>query len=271
MQPPHPQRPSKCNDSFPTTHHTIPSPLTVSFNHQPRTQQLIHIRPLTAPPPRLLLPHQHSQHLHRRRQAQPVRTLPALRPRDTDAGPVLRGEVEVPEDLLVEGEALLVDCRAVRESWVDEARGKGPRGAFRSSSLACQYACICFSGSFPAFSSRSSGCGWPCRRKARPWSAVGISVVSSLGAADADTVAGEGEGVWLVGRGLVGRGGEVWSRFLDEGGREGLVTLLEWGPKARVCWACGAEGLRRVGGMVVWLLGVGRGVWWMMVYRIEDW
>lgn len=64
---------------------------------------------------------------------------------------------------------------------------------------------------------------------------MGISVISSLGAADADIVEGEGEGVCSVGRGLVGWGEEVLSRFLDEGGREGLVTLLERGPKARVC------------------------------------
>jgi len=63
----------------------------------------------------------------------------------------------------------------------------------------------------------------------------------------------------------------VLSRFLDERGREGLVTLLERGPKARVCWACGAEGLRRVGGMVVGLLRLGGGVLSMMLYRIEDW
>jgi len=48
-------------------------------------------------------------------------------------------------------------------------------------------------------------------------------------------VEGEGEGVCSVGRGLVGWGEEVLSRFLDEVGREGLVTLLERGPKARVC------------------------------------
>ncbi len=36
-------------------------------------------------------------------------------------------------------------------------------------------------------------------------------------------------------------------------GREGLVILLDLGPKARVCWARAveAEGLRRVGGMFV--------------------
>lgn len=148
----------------------------------------------------------------------------------------------MPEDLLVEGEALLVDCGERLGGIEGGGRGKGrgekgilPRGAFRSSSLAFQYAFICFSGTFPAFSSRSSGCGWPCRRKARPWSALGISVISSLGAADADIVEGEGEGVCSVGRGLVGWGEEVLSRFLDEGGREGLVTLLERGPKARVC------------------------------------
>lgn len=149
--------------------------------------------------------------------------------------------------------------------------GKGPRGAFRSSSFAFQYAFICFSGTLLAFSSRSSGCGWPCGRKARPWSAFGISVTSSLGAAGAVGAAGEGEGVLSVGRGLVGWGGEVLSRFLDDGGREGLVTLLERGPKARVCWAYGAEGLRRVGGMVVWLLRLSGGVLSMMLYRIEDW
>ena len=39
--------------------------------------------------------------------------------------------------------------------------------------------------------------------------------------------------------------------FLDCEEREGLVTLLELGPKARVCWARAVveEGLRRVGGM----------------------
>lgn len=134
-------------------------------------------------------------------------------------------------------------------------RAKGgirPRGAFRSSSLAFQYALICFSGTFLAFSSSSSACGWPCRRNARPRSALGISVISSLSTAGTDDVAGSGEGVAPVGRRLVGWEGEVLSRGLEEGGREGLVTLLERGPKARVRWACGAEGLRRVGGMVVW-------------------
>ena len=248
----------------PTTH--APNPLSIpSFNHQPRTHQLIHIRPLTAPPPRLPLPHQHSQHLHRRRQTQPVRTLPALHPRDADAGPVLRGEVEVAQDLLVEGEALLVDCMAVRRGqgkrkWGSEGRGKEPRGAFRSSSLAFQYAFICFSGTFLAFSSSSLGWGWPWRRRGRPWSALGISVISSLGAAGADVVAGSGDGDCSVGRGSVGWGGEVLSWFLDKGGRDGLVTLLERGPKARVCWACGAEGLRRVGGMLVCCWG------WREVY-----
>lgn len=41
-------------------------------------------------------------------------------------------------------------------------------------------------------------------------------------------------------------------------GREGLVTLLALGPKARVCWARAveAEGLRRVGGMLDgWMVG----------------
>ena len=42
------------------------------------------------------------------------------------------------------------------------------------------------------------------------------------------------------------------SFFFEGGGREGLVTLLWLGPKARVCWARteGLEGLRRVGGIV---------------------
>ena len=42
--------------------------------------------------------------------------------------------------------------------------------------------------------------------------------------------------------------------FLPEAaGWEALVTLLELGPKARVCWARAAEpeGLRRVGGMLL--------------------
>ena len=50
-----------------------------------------------------------------------------------------------------------------------------------------------------------------------------------------------------------------FSSFLVEAGREGLVTLFAEvrGPKARVCWAeRGLEGLRRVGGMVIWRLGV---------------
>lgn len=40
--------------------------------------------------------------------------------------------------------------------------------------------------------------------------------------------------------------------FLPAAGREGLVTLLELGPKVRVCWARAveAEGLRRVGGIL---------------------
>lgn len=79
-------------------------------------------------------------------------------------------------------------------------------------------------------------------------------MICAAGAADTDVVAGSGDGVWGVERGFVGGGGEVLERGLEEGGREGLVTLLERGPKARVCWAWGAEGLRRVGGMVVWLL-----------------
>ena len=48
----------------------------------------------------------------------------------------------------------------------------------------------------------------------------------------------------------------VWEEDfgLPAAGREGLVTLLELGPKARVCWARAleVEGLRRVGGMFVW-------------------
>lgn len=42
----------------------------------------------------------------------------------------------------------------------------------------------------------------------------------------------------------------------DEGGRDGLVTLLEWGPKARVFWAVEVEfvDLRRGGAMpAVWM------------------
>ena len=44
-------------------------------------------------------------------------------------------------------------------------------------------------------------------------------------------------------------------------GKEGLVTLLELGPKARVCWAARVvepEGFRRVGGI---LSVVGAGSW----------
>lgn len=68
-------------------------------------------------------------------------------------------------------------------------------------------------------------------------------------------------------------GGEGLFFFLPAAGREGLVTLFEWGPKARVCcWARAVdpEGFRRVGGMlcgwVRWSLGDSEeGGWWVCV------
>lgn len=78
-------------------------------------------------------------------------------------------------------------------------------------------------------------------------------MISSLGTLGAAVAAGSGDAVSEVESDFVGWDveGVVLERFLDvDGCVEGLVTLLARGPKARVGWVEGVEGLRRVGGMV---------------------
>lgn len=80
-------------------------------NHIPTPQQPFHIRSLHLPITLLLFLHQYRQYLNRRPQSQSVSALPALQPREADAGAILRGEVKVAENFLLDGEGLLVDCR----------------------------------------------------------------------------------------------------------------------------------------------------------------
>lgn len=69
--------------------------------------------------------------------------------------------------------------------------------------------------------------------------------------------AGEGVEISLTAMGGVAEGLVV---LLAAGGREGLVTLFEVGPKVRVCWArvAGVDDLRRFDG-IVWVIVRGCG------------
>ena len=88
---------------------TVPYAHSSSLNNKPRSHQLIHVRPLGLLILPIFLLQQHRQHLNRRLQPQPIGTLPPLHARYADTWPVLTREVEMTQDFLVQGEALLMD------------------------------------------------------------------------------------------------------------------------------------------------------------------
>lgn len=79
-------------------------------------------------------------------------------------------------------------------------------------------------------------------------SVLGLSGICAWTSASCES-SGAGDGV--ENSEVIASSSLILSTFLEVEGMDGLVTLFELGPKARVCWAWAlcAAGLRRVGGM----------------------